>query len=128
MQLRDTAQYDLQVFDGDRLLYTQPTTATYVVLMTPAADRWMVKVLQQNLRSRIPGSRNCIHSYDRDEDPSGIAGHCDGVFVHAGVLPRQQFPSSSGGDGDTTEEHESAGSICSLVWRSPAHQRRLLDR
>jgi len=47
MQLRDTAQYDVQVFDGDRLLYTQPTTTTYVVLMTPAADRWMVRLLQQ---------------------------------------------------------------------------------
>jgi len=47
MQLRDTAQYEVQVFDGDRLLYTQPTTATYVVLMTPAADRWMVRLLQQ---------------------------------------------------------------------------------
>ncbi len=47
MQLRDTAQYDVLVFDGDRLLYTQPTTTTYVVLMTPAADRWMVRLLQQ---------------------------------------------------------------------------------
>jgi hypothetical protein len=46
MQLRDTAQYDLQVFDGDHLLYTQPTTATYIVVMTPAADRWMVRLLQ----------------------------------------------------------------------------------
>jgi hypothetical protein len=46
MQLRDTAQYDIQVFDGDRLLYTQPTTAIYIVVMTPAADRWMVRLLQ----------------------------------------------------------------------------------
>lgn len=46
MQLRDTAQYDIQVFDGDRLLYSQPTTASYVVIMTPGADRWMVRLLQ----------------------------------------------------------------------------------
>lgn len=46
MQLRDTAQYDVQVFDGDRLLYNEPTTTTFVVLMTPAADRWMVRLLQ----------------------------------------------------------------------------------
>ncbi len=46
MQLRDTAQYDEQVFDGDKLLYSQPVTSTYVVIMTPAADRWMVRLLQ----------------------------------------------------------------------------------
>jgi hypothetical protein len=46
MQLRDTAQYDIQVFDGDRLLYSQPTNANYIVVMTPAADRWMVRILQ----------------------------------------------------------------------------------
>jgi hypothetical protein len=46
MQLRDTAQYDLQIFDGTRLIHDQPTTVTYIVLMTPAADRWMVRLLQ----------------------------------------------------------------------------------
>jgi hypothetical protein len=46
MQLRDTAQYDVQIFDGSRLIQDQPMTATYIVLMTPAADRWMVRVLQ----------------------------------------------------------------------------------
>ena len=48
MQLRDTVRYDLQIFDGDRLLYSEPTTATYIVIMTPAADRWMVRLLQSD--------------------------------------------------------------------------------
>jgi hypothetical protein len=46
MQLRDTASYEVQVFDGDRLLYSEPKTDTFVVIMTPAADRWMVRLLQ----------------------------------------------------------------------------------
>ena len=46
MQLRDTASYEVQVFDGERLLYTEPKTETFVVIMTPAADRWMVRLLQ----------------------------------------------------------------------------------
>jgi hypothetical protein len=47
MQLRDTAEFDVQVFDGDKLLYNEQKTATYVVIMTPAADRWMVRLLQE---------------------------------------------------------------------------------
>jgi hypothetical protein len=47
MQLRDTAQYDIQVFDGDKLLYSEAKTASYIVIMTPAADRWMVRLLQE---------------------------------------------------------------------------------
>ncbi|HEY7617832.1 MAG TPA: hypothetical protein VH744_13585 [Terriglobales bacterium] len=47
MQLRDTAQFEVQILDGDRLLYSQPMTVTYIVLMTPAADRWMVRLLQE---------------------------------------------------------------------------------
>ncbi len=48
MQLRDTAQYEIQVFDGEKLLYREPKTATFVVIMTPAADRWMVRLLQED--------------------------------------------------------------------------------
>jgi hypothetical protein len=48
MQLRDTAEYEVQVFDGDRLLYREPKTATFVVILTPAADRWMVRLLQED--------------------------------------------------------------------------------
>lgn len=47
MQLRDTAEYEVQVFDGEQLLYREPKTAIFVVIMTPAADRWMVRLLQE---------------------------------------------------------------------------------
>jgi hypothetical protein len=46
MQLQDNAEYDVQIFDGARLLHSETVTARYLVLMTPAADRWMVRLLQ----------------------------------------------------------------------------------
>lgn len=46
MQLWDSADYEVQVLDGARLLHSERTTARFLVLMTPAADRWMVRVLQ----------------------------------------------------------------------------------
>ena len=46
MQLRDRAQFDLQVLDGDKVIYEQPVNAEYIVLMTPGADRWMVRQMQ----------------------------------------------------------------------------------
>jgi hypothetical protein len=46
MQLRDNAEYEIQIFDGARLLHSESVTATFLVLMTPAADRWMVRLLQ----------------------------------------------------------------------------------
>lgn len=46
MQLRDSAEYEVQIFDGARLLHSERTTAKFLVLMTPAADRWMVRLLQ----------------------------------------------------------------------------------
>jgi len=46
MQLRDSAQLEIQTFDGSRLLRSQTVTAKLVVLMTPAADRWMIRLLQ----------------------------------------------------------------------------------
>jgi len=46
MQLRDRAQFDLQVLDGDKVIYEQPVSAEYIVLMTPGADRWMVRQMQ----------------------------------------------------------------------------------
>ncbi len=47
MELRDTAQLEMQVLDGNRVLYSRPLTAHYIVLMTPAADRWQVRLLQE---------------------------------------------------------------------------------
>jgi hypothetical protein len=46
MQLRDNAEYEVQIFDGDRLLHSERMKARFLVLMTPAADRWMVRILQ----------------------------------------------------------------------------------
>lgn len=46
MQLRDRAQFDLQVLDGDKVIYEEPAHAEYIVLMTPGADRWMVRQMQ----------------------------------------------------------------------------------
>jgi hypothetical protein len=46
MELHDTAEYQLQVFDGEKLIYDQPVVMHYVVLMTPGADRWVIRQLQ----------------------------------------------------------------------------------
>lgn len=46
MQLRDHAQLDIQVLDGGKVIYEEPATVEYVVLMTPGADRWLVRALQ----------------------------------------------------------------------------------
>jgi hypothetical protein len=46
MQLRDRAQFDLQVLDGNKVIYDEPVNAEYIVLMTPGADRWMVRQMQ----------------------------------------------------------------------------------
>lgn len=47
MELRDIAQYELQVFDGSTLVSTQNVTANYIALMTVAEDHWKVRVLQE---------------------------------------------------------------------------------
>ncbi len=46
MQLRDRAQVDVQVFDGGKVIYEGPENLEYTVLMTPGADRWLVRELQ----------------------------------------------------------------------------------
>jgi hypothetical protein len=46
IELHDTAQYRLQVLDGGKLIYEEPMIVHYVVLMTPSADRWMVRQLE----------------------------------------------------------------------------------
>jgi hypothetical protein len=47
MQLVDQAQLEIQTFDGNRLLDTQNASHSYVVLMTPGADRWYVRDLEE---------------------------------------------------------------------------------
>lgn len=51
IQLRDTANVELQVLDGDRLIHSEQLTLHYISLMTPTEVRWKVRLLQE-----IPGS------------------------------------------------------------------------
>ena len=46
MELHDTADYQLQISDGGKLIHDEHVVIHYVVLMTPAADRWVVRQLQ----------------------------------------------------------------------------------
>lgn len=47
MQLFDEAQLEIQTFDGDKLLDTQNAPHDYLILMTPGADRWYVRDLEE---------------------------------------------------------------------------------
>ncbi len=47
MQLVDRAQLEIQTFDGNKLLDTQNSVHQYIVLMTPGADRWYVRDLEE---------------------------------------------------------------------------------
>jgi|SRR5215470_14934218 len=46
MQLVDQAQIEVQVFDGQKLIYSTNSPQKYLVLMTPGADRWYVRSLE----------------------------------------------------------------------------------
>ena len=46
IEMHDTADYDLQIHDGDKTIHDEHVIAHYVVLMTPGADRWVVRQLQ----------------------------------------------------------------------------------
>ncbi len=46
MQLRDRTQLDIQILDGSKVIHDEPVTLEYMVLMTPGADRWMVRQIQ----------------------------------------------------------------------------------
>jgi hypothetical protein len=47
MQLLDEAQLEIQTFDGNKLLDTQNALHEYLVLMTPGADRWYIRGLEE---------------------------------------------------------------------------------
>ncbi len=47
MELHDTAQLQVQLMDGDKVVTSQDVTAHYVVLMTAAENSWKVRVLQE---------------------------------------------------------------------------------
>ena len=46
IELHDTADYDLQISDGSKLIHDEHVVVYYVVLMTPGADRWIIRQLQ----------------------------------------------------------------------------------
>jgi hypothetical protein len=46
VELHDTATYEYQVADGDKTVHDEHATIRYVVLMTPGADRWLIRQLQ----------------------------------------------------------------------------------
>jgi hypothetical protein len=46
IELHDTAQYHLQIIDGNKTIHDENVVVHYVVLMTPGADRWTIRQLQ----------------------------------------------------------------------------------
>lgn len=46
MELHDTAEYQLQVRDGGKVIHDEHVVMHYIVLMTPGADRWVIRQLQ----------------------------------------------------------------------------------
>lgn len=46
IELHDTADYRLQVLDGSKTIHDEHVVVRYVVLMTPGADRWVIRQLQ----------------------------------------------------------------------------------
>jgi len=46
IELTDKVDYDVQVFDHDKVAATQHVSARYVVVLTPAEVRWRVRVFQ----------------------------------------------------------------------------------
>jgi hypothetical protein len=46
LELHDTAGYDFQVLDGSKTIHDEHVTVHYVVLMTPGADRWVIRDIQ----------------------------------------------------------------------------------
>jgi len=47
MQLVDLVQLEIQILSGDQLLSTDTSAHRYMVLMTPGADRWYVRDLEE---------------------------------------------------------------------------------
>jgi len=46
IELHDTAEYDLEILDGSKTIHNEHAIVHYVVLMTPGADRWVIRQLQ----------------------------------------------------------------------------------
>ena len=50
MELRDTASIETQVLDGSTVIHSDNAQIQYLVVMTGAADRWQVRVLEEGYR------------------------------------------------------------------------------
>lgn len=46
MQLEDRVHLGTRVYDGQKLIYSSDSTEKFLVLMTPGADRWYVRLLE----------------------------------------------------------------------------------
>jgi hypothetical protein len=46
IELRDTAQLQIQLLDGDKVVHSEDVTVHYIALLTAAADSWKVRVLE----------------------------------------------------------------------------------
>ena len=46
MLLRDQAQMEMQILDGDKVIDREQMNVQYMVMMTPGADRWLVRDLR----------------------------------------------------------------------------------
>jgi hypothetical protein len=46
IELRDHAQFDIEIFEGGKVISDEPVNLEYMVIMTPGADRWLVRQLQ----------------------------------------------------------------------------------
>jgi len=47
MELHDTAQFSVQLLDGDKVVATKDGSAQFVVLMTAAENSWKVRIFQE---------------------------------------------------------------------------------
>jgi hypothetical protein len=47
MELRDTAQLEIQYLEGGKVVHSERVTSHYMVLMTPAENSWKVRILQE---------------------------------------------------------------------------------
>lgn len=46
VELHDLAEFDYEILDGEKTIHTEHAIVHYVVLMTPGADRWVIRQLQ----------------------------------------------------------------------------------
>jgi hypothetical protein len=47
MQLQDSAEYQMQIVSGDKIIHDEHVVVQYVVLVTPGADRWMIRQIRR---------------------------------------------------------------------------------